>query len=153
MAVIKIPVFPPGIARGVWANQLARSAIYAVESDDINYDTGLAVNVFSIPEEFVVLGLGVEVVTAWTAGQGAFLNVQESGGANIALFSEKVLENTGFFEYPVLYRLAKTAGPGKRTRSIQVDVGGGGGAAGVARVWLKFKPERGTGLSERAASV
>lgn len=146
MAVIKIPAFPSGVARGVWANQLARSAVYAIESDAINFDTGTAVNIFSIPEEFVVLGVGVEVVTAFDRDD-AHINVQDSAGTNLAVFDGRALSITGFNEYPVLFRTAKTAGVGKRTRVIQVDVSGAA-TAGIFRVWLKFKPERGSGLAE-----
>lgn len=152
MAVIKIPAFPSGVARGVWANQLARSAVYAIESDAIAYDAGASANVFSIPEEFVVLGIGIEVTTAFTAGQGGFVNVHDTAGTVIQVFGEKQVEKAGFYEYPVLFRTAKTAGAGKRTRTLQVSVGAGGAAAGAFRVWLKFKPERGQGLTEKAVA-
>ena len=147
MAVRKIPAFPSGIARGVWANKLADAAIYAVESDAINYNDGTAVSLFSIPEEFILLGLGLEVVTAWAdPGGNPSLVVQDAVG-DLAVFGPRVLRNVGFYEYPVLRRYAKTAGVGIRTRLLQVDVNDPGTAtAGIARVWLKFKPNRAESL-------
>ena len=145
MAVVKIPAYPSGVARGVWANKLAEAAVYTVESRDINFDTGVAVNIFSIPEEFVVTGLTLEVSTAWVdPGPDVSLNVQDSAGTNLALFGAKVLLNTGFYKYPGAFlRVAKTAGAGKRTRVVQVDVNDPATAtAGIARVWLEFRYTR-----------
>lgn len=145
MAVVKIPAYPKGVARGVWANKLAQAAIYTVESQAINYDTGTAVNIFSIPEEFVVVGLALEVVTAWAdPGTGASLDVQDSAGVNFATFDVRTLRNAGFYNYPGAFlRVAKTAGVGRRNRLIQVDVNDLGTAtAGIARVWLRFKYNR-----------
>ena len=145
MAVVKIPAYPKGIARGVWANKLAQAAIYTVESRDINFDTGTAVNIFSIPEEFVIVGLSLEVVTAWAdPGTGTNLSVQDSAGTNLANFDVKQLRVAGFYDYSSAFlRVAKTAGAGKRNRLIQVDVNSPATpTAGVARVWLRFKYNR-----------
>ncbi len=146
MAVVKIPAYPKGVARGVWANKLAEAAIYSVESRDINFDTGVAVNIFSIPEEFVVTGVELGVSTAWVdPGPDVSLNIQDSAGTNLALFGAKVLSNTGFYKYPGAFlRVAKTGGAaGKRTRVLQVDVNDPATAtAGVARVWLEFRYTR-----------
>ncbi len=151
MAVTKIPAFPKGVARGVWANKLSQAAVYAAESQPINYDTGTSVNIFSIPEEFVITGLALEVSTAWVdPGPDVSLNVQDSAGTNLALFGARVLRNTGFYKYPGAFlRVAKTAGVGKRTRVIQVDVNDPATAtAGVARVWLSFKYDRSESLRD-----
>ena len=146
MAVVKIPAFPKGIARGVWANDLAQSAVYAQESEAINFDTGAAVNIFSIPEGTVIMGIGLEVVTVWSGGGatmdgGQSLDVNDSD-AQIAHFGPRQLLATGFYEYPVLNRTARTAGAGVRNNLINVDVNAPEevAIAGVARVWLKFKP-------------
>lgn len=148
MAVKRIPAFPSGVAKGVWANKLADAAIYAVESDAINYDTGTAINIFSIPEEFVLLGLGLNVTTAWADPGGNTTLVVQDTAADLAIFGVKQLRSTGQYEYPVLAQYAKTGGaPGKRNRLIQVDVNDLGTAtAGVARVWMKFKPNRAESL-------
>ena len=63
MAVVKIPAWPKGIAGNVWANKLADASLYAIESEVINYDTGTAIKIFSIPEDTILWSVGLEVVT------------------------------------------------------------------------------------------
>jgi hypothetical protein len=138
MAAVKIPAFPKGVARGVWANKLAGSAIYAIESDAINYDTGTAVNIFSIPEGLVLMDIGVEIATAFN-GASVSLTVQDTA-EDLANFD---VAQAGFFKREAFKRYAVVGdAPGNKSRSIQIDVNGNTGTAGVARVWLFLKPDR-----------
>ena len=138
MAAVKIPAFPKGVARGVWANKLAGSAVYAIESDVINYDTGTAVNIFAIPEGMVLLDIACEVATPFD-GASVSLTVQDTS-EDLANFDVNL---TGFFKRGAFKRYALVGGaPGNKSRSIQVDVNGIAGSAGVARVWLFLKPDR-----------
>jgi len=152
MAARKIPAWPKGVAGSVWANKLANASTYAIESDVINYDTGTAVRIFSIPEDTILWAIGLEVVTAFDKPNGTL--VVRDTEIVLATFGGYRLEPgwTGFVELPVFKRYARFAGggaganpnaaPGKMQRELQVDVNGGTGTAGIARVWIKIKPNR-----------
>mgnify|MGYP001577335791 FL=1 len=140
MAVVKIPAWPKGIAGNVWANKLADASLYAIESEVINYDTGTAIKIFSIPEDTILWSVGLEVVTIFNK-PAAEIVVRDTAEV-LGRFSGRALEQTGFVEQMLLKRYAKTAGPGRDTRQIQVDVNGGTGTAGVGRVWIVIKPSR-----------
>lgn len=138
MAAVKIPAFPKGVARGVWSNKLAGSAIYAIESDVINYDTGTAVNIFAIPEGMILTDVACEVATAFD-GASQSLTVADTAEV-LANFDVSL---TGFFKRGAFKRYAVVGGaPGNKSRSVYIDVNGAAGAAGVARVWLFVKPDR-----------
>ena len=140
MATVKIPAWPKGVAGNVWANKLADASLYAVESDLMNYDTGLAVNVFSIPEDSILWAVGIEVVTAFTGTFASALVVQDTAN-DLARFLAGDLNATGFVEQMTLTRYAKRAGAGNQPRSIQIDAPAGA-TAGTFRVWLVLKPNR-----------
>ena len=142
MAAVKIPAWPRGVAGNVWANQLARASLYAIESDIINFDTGTSINIFSIPEQTVLWAIGLEIVTAFNAGGSKSIVVKDTS-ENLAIFGD-VIGAAGAVEQLVLKRYAGgSAGvPGVTSRSIQVDVNAGGGTTGVGRVWLVLKPQR-----------
>jgi len=142
MAAVKLPAWPKGIAGNVWANKLADASVYAVESEAINYDTGTAVTIFSIPEDSILLGVALEVQTAFDKPQGSIV-VQDTL-ADIVKFADRAFGDTGYTYAPVLRRYAKVAGVGNTARAIQVDVNGGTGTAGVGRIWLMLKPNRGS---------
>lgn len=140
MPSVKIPAWPKGVAGNVWANKLASASLYMVESDLLNFDTGIAVNIFSIPEETILTAVGIEVVTA-TTGPGSIV-VQDTA-RDLITFGANLTDDTGFTLAPVLQRYAKLGGvnaPGKQARALQVDVNGL--TAGTFRIWIQFKPNR-----------
>ena len=146
MASVKIPAWPKGVARGVWANRLASAAVYAIESNVINYDTGTSINIFSIPEDSILLGVGLEVVTAFDVYQANI--IVKDTAETLCRFEERAVDTTGFRQKNLMKRYAKRSGAGRGTREIQVDVntttGGLGttGSAGVGRIWIFLKPNR-----------
>jgi len=144
MAAVKLPAWPKGIAGNVWANKLADASVYAVESELFNYDTGTAVALFAIPEDSVILGIGIEVGTAFN-GNGTQSVVVQDTGADLAIFGDNVISNASkFVMQPVLKRYTKAAGAGVASRAIQVDANAAGASAGTFRIWLQIKPNRGS---------
>ena len=153
MAAIKLPAWPQGVAGNVWANKLADASVYAVESNLFNYDTGTAVALFSIPEDSIILGIGIEMVTAMDGGGAQYVQVADTG-AVLATFGDNVVSNVQFSWQPVLKRYTKAAGvPGNAPRTIQLNVNDGAAAAGTFRVWLQLKPNRGAKNALKAQSV
>lgn len=144
MAVRKVPAWPKGVAGNVWANKLSDAQIYCVEGEDFNYDTGTAVTVFAIPEDTVLLGIGLQVTTAFDKPGGS-LTVQDTL-ADICIFGQDVLADSttrsGYSFQPVYKVYPKFGTEGKQSRLIQIDVNGGTGTAGVGRLTLWMKPNR-----------
>jgi len=148
MAARKIPAWPKGIAGNVWANKLADASLYAIESDVINFDTGTAVRIFSIPEDTILWAAGLEIVTAFNKPNGSI--VLRDTEIALATFAGPSIEATGFVEQVLLKRYARFAGsgvgsvglPGRQQRELQVDVNGGAGTTGIARCWIVIKPNR-----------
>ena len=140
MAARKIPAWPRGVAGNVWANKLADASLYAIESDVINFDTGTAVRIFSIPSETILWAAGLEIVTAFNKPNGSV--VLRDTTAVLATFAGPNIESTGFVEQVLLRRYTKVAGPGKSQYELQVDVNGGAGTTGIARCWIVIKPNR-----------
>ena len=146
MAAVKVPAWPKGVAGNVWANQLADQSSYWIESDLINFDTGTAATIFAIPEDSIILSIGLEVVTALTATAGADqLVVLDTGSSGtLARFGIGQVLETGFVIQPVLKRYSKLGGvnaPGNQSRPIQTTPPSSA-TAGTYRVWLNIKPNR-----------
>jgi len=146
MATVKIPAFAKGIAGNVFSNALADASVYAFESDLLNYDTGTSVVAFAVPEDAIVMGVGIEVVTAFTAANaGTSIDVTDSA-SNILAHFEGIgdLDTLATFKMlSSLRRYAKTAGSaGVGSKAIEVDVNQGGASAGTFRIWLQLKPNR-----------
>jgi hypothetical protein len=141
MAVVKIPAFPAGVAKGVWANKLASAGVYAVESDLLNYDTGTDIPIFALPDEAVVMGIGLEVVTAFDANNREIRVFDSADTLGMVTFDPSVV---GYQEVLAFKRLTKTTGAGGRSASknIWVDIDSAGGTAGTASVWILFRPNR-----------
>ncbi len=152
MAAVKIPAFPKGAASGVWANKLARQAIYAVESDTFNYDTGSSVTIFSVPEEVVILGVGLEVNTVFD-GVDPEVVVADSNGT-IAIFSEIPLLTATSVQIDIYWqnvcvRYPGTATLGNPPHAITLTATVDGGAStGTGKIWLKFKPDASRGFKK-----
>ena len=150
MASVKIPAWPKGVAGNVWANKLADASVYAVESELLNFDTGTAVTIFAVPEDSVILGIGLERVTAFTVTGGeSNIAVLDTAGSNLVKFGNRELSSVGYTLAPVLRRYSKVAGvPGTSSRAITVSTKGL--TAGTFRIWLQFKPNRRTLRSDYA---
>jgi hypothetical protein len=144
MASVKLPAWPKGVAGNVWSNALADASVYAFESDLLNYDTGTSVIAFAVPEDTIVLGVGVEIVSAFTGvGGGGEISVQDSASNVLALFGNSVMDGVGYASVNTLRRYAKSAGSaGVDSRAIEVDVTAAGASAGTFRLWLQLKPNR-----------
>ena len=144
MASVKIPEFPKGVARGVFANQLQKQVVYAVESDTFNYDTGSSVTIFSVPEGCIILGVGLEVNTIFD-GVDPSLAVSDSDGT-IAVFSDELEVATAtsvpIYWQNVAVRYPKTTTLGNPPLPISLTVTVDGGAStGTGKIWLKLKPD------------
>jgi hypothetical protein len=149
MASIKLPAWPKGIAGNVWANKLADASVYAVESNVINYDTGTSALIFAIPDDSVVMGVGLELVSDFTGASGATkVDVTDSAGTILGSFGVSALDSPASGDFKMLStlkRYAKTAAAGNagaRHKAIEVDVTTGGCSAGTFRIWLQLKPNR-----------
>ena len=145
MASVKIPAFSKGIAGNVFSNALAESSVYAFESDLLNFDTGTSVVAFAVPEDVIVMGVGIEVVSAFTsANAGTSIDVTDSASNILAHFDGiGDLDAAGFKMLSSLRRYAKSAGSaGMDSKAIEVDVNQGGASAGTFRIWLQLKPNR-----------
>ncbi len=142
MASVKVPAFPKGVARGVWANKLSRSAIYVVESDPFNFDTGAAVRLFSVPDNSVVLGLGLEVNTAFD-GESPLVTVLDSDGVIASWQDTQALtDTTQIMWVDSVRRYFPSAGAGNQANFLNVTtVTDAGATTGIGRIWIKIKPD------------
>lgn len=140
MGVKKIPVWGRGASYGKSHDAWHGAAVYAVESDSVNYDTGTSVQLFSIPNGTILTGIGLNVETAFTGevGNGSEVIVKDTA-ENLAIFKQPALREAREYFYPMVKKYAKVAGPGVGSRDIQVDVNGSA-AAGAFRVILYMRP-------------
>jgi len=154
MASVKIPEFPKGVARGVFANQLAKQAVYAIESDTFNYDTGSSVTIFSVPEGCIILGVGLEVNTIFD-GEDPSLVVSDSDGT-IADFSPAELGAATATSVPIYWqnvavRYPKTTTLGNPPLPISLTMTVDDGAStGTGKIWLQIRPDGGRAWLDNA---
>lgn len=150
MAAVKIPAWPRGVAGNVWANKLADSSLYAVESDLFSYTAGTAVPIFGIPEDSIIWAIGCEIVTAFTGVLSTgeiVVHDTAAGGVEsgpLAVFGPGVMNDVQNAEQLVMRRYVKGAGIGTGSKGIQVTLDAGGASAGTFRIWLVLKPNRGS---------